>query len=179
MSWYWLALEFSEFEKLIFQHWENESGVSWNLLTFLVMWYVAVKVVRQSLKQKNLLIYSALWPEKNSAEIHCILTWKWTTWTYCINKEKLCSVCSSAVVCLLYISITCVVVPSSGFTQRATLDAELNEIHVLTVSRVWHVCCTVHVLTRDNVDTVKLTASSSILQVNPRFSSPLVVDANV
>jgi len=28
----------------------------------------------------------------------------------------------------------CVVVPSSGFTQRATLDPELNEIHVLTVS---------------------------------------------
>ena len=24
--------------------------------------------------------------------------------------------------------------PSSGFTQRATLDPELNEIHVLTVS---------------------------------------------
>ena len=28
----------------------------------------------------------------------------------------------------------CTVVPSSGFTQRATLDPELNEIHVLTVS---------------------------------------------
>jgi len=29
-----------------------------------------------------------------------------------------------------------IVVPSSGFTQRATLDPELNEIHVLTVSDI-------------------------------------------
>jgi len=32
-----------------------------------------------------------------------------------------------------------VVVPSSGFTQRATLDPDLNEIHVLTVSYVCRV----------------------------------------
>jgi len=30
-----------------------------------------------------------------------------------------------------------VAVPSSGFTQRATLDPELNEIHVLTVSNAF------------------------------------------
>jgi len=30
----------------------------------------------------------------------------------------------------------CVAVPLSGFTQRATLDPQLNEIHVLTVSNV-------------------------------------------
>jgi len=36
----------------------------------------------------------------------------------------------------LSIHCLCVTVPSSGFTQRATLDPELNEIHVLTVSFV-------------------------------------------
>ena len=31
--------------------------------------------------------------------------------------------------------VMCLIVPASGFTQRATIDPELNEIHVLSVSR--------------------------------------------